>query len=174
MCAPWTWKNPHTKRSKRVTSGDLWDHGSKPTCLATDRKTSSKKLKNVVTDVKRSTILLKKKCPVFHPLVRLRIVRACHSSLSDAIDHFIKEEIKSHYLINKHNRPGIEFMAISDMLHCFMLVFIAPSSHVMMVQFHGCVKFRFIGDHDQFPRRLHFHLLFTVRKSQIHIDDVCQ
>jgi len=104
----------------------------------------------------------KTKCPVFHPLVRLRIVRACQSSLSDAINHFLKEEIKSHYLIKKHNRPGIEFRAISDMLHCFMWVFITSSSHVMMVQFHGCVKFRFIGvEHDQFPRILHFRLLFT-------------
>lgn len=100
--------------------------------------------------------------------MRLRIVRACQSSLGDAIDHFRKEEIKSHYLINKHKRPGIEFSAISDMLHCFTWVFNAPSSHVMMVQFHGCVKFRFIGgEHDQFPRILHFHLLFIERKSQI-------
>lgn len=100
--------------------------------------------------------------------MRLRIVRACQSSLSDNIDHFLKEEIKSHYLINKHKRPGIEFRAISDMLHCFMSVFIASISHVMMVQFHGCVKFRFIGgEHDQFPRILHFRLLFTGRKSQI-------
>jgi len=113
----------------------------------------------------------KTKCPVFHPLVRLRIVRACQSSLSDAIDHFLKEEITFHYLINKHNRPGIEFRALFDMLHCFMWMLIAPSSHVMMVQFHGCVKFRFIGEHDHFLRILHFRLLFS---AQIHIDDVCQ
>jgi len=168
-------KKPQTQRSKRVTSGDLRDHGSKPTCPATDRKTSSKKLKNVVTDMKRNTIVLKKtKFPVFHPLVRLRIVRACQSSLSDPIHHFLKEEIKFHYLINKQNKPRIEFRAISDMLHCFMWLFTAPSSHVMMVQFHGCVKFRFIGEHDQFPRILHFRLLFTGSKSQFHIDDVCQ
>jgi hypothetical protein len=55
FCEPLAWKNSYTKRLKQVTSGDLRDLGSKPTCPATDRKTSSKKLNNVVTEMKRST-----------------------------------------------------------------------------------------------------------------------
>ena len=50
----------------------------------------------------------------------------------------------SHYQRNKHSRAGNELRAISDTLHRFVWVFTAPSSHVMMVQLHGCVSFRFM------------------------------